>query len=272
MMFQQYALWPHMTIWHNVAYGLTLRNLSKEVVEERTQGMLEMLGLSGLERSYPAQLSGGQQQRVALARSLVLQPKVLLLDEPLSNLDAKLRVRVREEIRAIQQRVGITTVLVTHDQDEALSIADQVAVLAEGRILQVDRPQRLYEAPRTQFVANFVGTMNWFDGRVDHGRVIVNEIAVPLEQWSGVERGIGRIGIRPEDVQLDVDTDDPEARVVRRVSRGHYQEWILQTEFGHMQVFGKNGKAAEDRVRYRFARCHLFSAADEAIGPETPTL
>jgi ABC-type Fe3+/spermidine/putrescine transport system ATPase subunit len=166
MVFQNYALWPHMTVFQNVAYGLRLRRLRGSALEVRVEEGLRKVNLGGLGARYPGQLSGGQQQRVALARALVLSPDILLLDEPLSNLDAKIRVQVRAEIRTLQQELGITTVYVTHDQEEALSLSDRVAVMREGRVLQLGPPRELYERPQTRFVADFVGTNNLVPGRV----------------------------------------------------------------------------------------------------------
>src|SRR5512144_1096185 len=166
MVFQNYALWPHMTVRANVAYGLRLRKLSSTEIETRLAEGLRKVNLVGFEARYPGQLSGGQQQRVALARALVLNPDLLLLDEPLSNLDAKIRVQVRAEIRKLQRALGITTVYVTHDQEEALSLSDRVAVMKDGKVLQVGVPRELYERPRTRFVADFVGTNNLLAGRV----------------------------------------------------------------------------------------------------------
>jgi len=159
-------LWPHMTVFQNVAYGLRLRRVRGPALVARVEEGLRKVNLSGLGTRYPGQLSGGQQQRVALARALVLSPDILLLDEPLSNLDAKIRVQVRTEIRTLQQELGITTVYVTHDQEEALSLSDRVAVMREGRVLQLGPPRELYERPRTRFVADFVGTNNLVAGRV----------------------------------------------------------------------------------------------------------
>lgn len=166
MVFQNYALWPHMTVFQNVAYGLKLRKLGRAEIAERVQGGLRKVNLVGLEERYPGQLSGGQQQRVALARALVLNPDILLLDEPLSNLDAKIRVQVRAEIRKLQKELGITTVYVTHDQEEALSLSDRIAVFNQGKVLQVGLPKELYERPASRFVANFIGTNNMIEGRV----------------------------------------------------------------------------------------------------------
>jgi ABC-type Fe3+/spermidine/putrescine transport system ATPase subunit len=164
MVFQNYALWPHMTVAANIAYGLKLRKLSAVEIGRRLAEGLRKVNLAGLGDRYPGQLSGGQQQRVALARALVLNPDILLLDEPLSNLDAKIRVQVRAEIRKLQKELGITTIYVTHDQEEALSLSDRVAVMRDGRILQVAGPKTLYERPVNRFVADFVGTNNFIVG------------------------------------------------------------------------------------------------------------
>lgn len=166
LVFQNLALWPHMTVRQNVAYGLRMRHVPRAEADRRVREALEKVGLAGFEDRYPGQLSGGQQQRVALARALVLNPGVLLLDEPLSSLDAKVRVRLRAEIRKLQQELKITTVCVTHDQEEALTMSDRIAVLNEGRILQVGTPRELYERPTSIFVADFVGANNLVRGAV----------------------------------------------------------------------------------------------------------
>src|SRR6266404_1331871 len=155
-----------LTVTDNISYGLRLRKLPPPEVQARLGEGLRKVNLTGFEARYPGQLSGGQQQRVALARALVLNPDILLLDEPLSNLDAKIRIQVRAEIRRLQQELGITTIYVTHDQEEALSLSDRVAVMKDGRVLQVGKPKELYERPRTRFVADFVGTNNLVPGRV----------------------------------------------------------------------------------------------------------
>jgi iron(III) transport system ATP-binding protein len=166
MVFQNYALWPHMTVTENVSYGLKLRKVSKSDMAMRVQAVLEKVGLTGLGERYPGQLSGGQQQRVALARALVLNPQMLLLDEPLSNLDAKIRVQVRSEIRKLQKDLGITAVYVTHDQEEALAMSDRIAVFNQGKACQIGPPKVLYERPATRFVADFIGINNLIQGTV----------------------------------------------------------------------------------------------------------
>jgi iron(III) transport system ATP-binding protein len=160
MVFQSYALFPHMSVYENIAYGLRARRVPKAEIEERVREAVILMELPGHEKKSPPQLSGGQQQRVALARALVIRPKVLLFDEPLSNLDAQLRVRMRSEIRALQRRLGITSVYVTHDQEEAFSIADQVAIMNQGKLIQLGTPRELYRQPADQFVAEFVGLSN----------------------------------------------------------------------------------------------------------------
>jgi spermidine/putrescine ABC transporter ATP-binding subunit len=166
MVFQQYALFPHMTVWHNVAFGLRMRGSPKSEWASRVADALALVSLEGFEERYPRQLSGGQQQRVALARALVIRPRLLLLDEPLSSLDAKLRQEMRLELRRIQKQVGITALFVTHDQEEALSLADRVAVMNRGLIEQVATPVEIYERPLTRFVAGFIGQSNFFEGRI----------------------------------------------------------------------------------------------------------
>ncbi len=166
MVFQNYALWPHMTVFENIAYGLKIRGLPKHEIRRRVNEVLELVKLKGLENRYPNQLSGGQQQRVALARALVVQPKVLLLDEPLSNLDARLRIEMREELKKLQKKLGITTIYVTHDQEEAMVISDRVAVMKEGKIMQVGAPQEVYRRPKNLFVATFLGRCSLIEGIV----------------------------------------------------------------------------------------------------------
>ena len=160
MVFQNYALWPHMSVAENVAFGLEERRLPRARVRARVEQALEFVGLGGYGARRPGQLSGGQQQRVALARTLAIEPRVLLLDEPLSNLDAKLRQHMRRELLAMQRKLGITTIFVTHDQEEAMTTADRIAVMAEGAVQQVGAPVELYDAPANRFVAEFVGTVN----------------------------------------------------------------------------------------------------------------
>jgi spermidine/putrescine ABC transporter ATP-binding subunit len=183
MVFQNYALWPHMTISNNITYGLRLKKIPKAEIAEKISHVLKLVNLSGLENRYPGQLSGGQQQRVALARALVLNPNVLLLDEPLSNLDAKIRVQVRAEIRKLQKELGITTIYVTHDQEEALTLSDRIAVINLGKLLQIGSPRDLYERPENPFVADFIGINNLISGDVQE----INS----AEKWMRVQTKVG---------------------------------------------------------------------------------
>jgi spermidine/putrescine ABC transporter ATP-binding subunit len=218
MVFQNYALWPHMTVAANIAYGLKLRKLGTAEVAARLHEGLRKVNLTGFESRYPGQLSGGQQQRVALARALVLNPDILLLDEPLSNLDAKIRVQVRAEIRKLQQELGITTIYVTHDQEEALSLSDRVAVMKDGRVLQVGAPKELYERPRTRFVADFVGTNNLVPGRVSERAGAELVVDTAIGRLRAVPSGpVGDrcvLAIRPENVTIGADRTTDAGNVV----------------------------------------------------------
>jgi ABC-type Fe3+/spermidine/putrescine transport system ATPase subunit len=207
MVFQDYALFPHMSVDENVGYGLKLAGISRDSLRKRVRETLEFLGLTGLERRYPNQLSGGQQQRVALARALVMNPEVLLLDEPLSNLDAKLRVSIRTELISIQRQLGITTIYVTHDQDEALAMSDWVAVMNQGRVVQWGTPWDVYYRPRTAFMAEFVGSVNliWApvihdDGDVVQVRLGESTLKLPLEISLRNDKVL--LSIRPETLFL----------------------------------------------------------------------
>ena len=164
MVFQSYALFPHMNIWENIAYGLRVAKLSQDEIVRRTDGVVEMMQLTGMEKRFPNQISGGQQQRVALARAVVIEPSVLLFDEPLSNLDAKLRESMRDELRSLQKRLGITSLYVTHDQSEAMAISDRVVIMKSGDIMQQGAPSEIYEQPNSRFVANFIGKANFIEG------------------------------------------------------------------------------------------------------------
>ncbi|MFB3109203.1 MAG: ABC transporter ATP-binding protein [Candidatus Binatia bacterium] len=210
MVFQSYAIWPHMTVFQNVAYPLTIQRRPKVEIKRRVEDVLKVVGLHGLENRPAPKLSGGQQQRVAFARALVNEPKVMLLDEPLSNLDAKLREQMRYEIKALQRRVNITTIYVTHDQAEALAISDQIAVMHGGRLIEVGTPHQLYSRPRRKFTATFLGLTNLIDGRVVElggdsklGRMETNKGIISFIPSSRLEKGQAAvISIRPEHIQV----------------------------------------------------------------------
>lgn len=221
MVFQSYALWPHLTVWDNVAFGLVERKLDKATIKVKTGAALEQVGLSQYAERRPSQLSGGQQQRVALARTIVIEPQVLLLDEPLSNLDKTLRVQMRQELLAMQRRLGLTTLFVTHDQEEAMTTADRMAVLDKGIVQQVGSPITLYDYPVNTFVANFVGTMNLLTGKVrarsaDSIRLDVAEIGeltLPIGAEAPDSDTI-QVSFRPHALRLEVADAARDARFV----------------------------------------------------------
>jgi putative spermidine/putrescine transport system ATP-binding protein len=203
MVFQSYALFPHMTVKRNIAFGLHARGVANAEVGPRVAAALDLVGLAGLGERYPRQLSGGQQQRVALARVLALRPKLLLFDEPLSNLDAKLRIQMRHEIRRLQKEVGITALFVTHDQEEAMTIADRIVVMNNGRVEQIGTPDEVYDQPATRFVADFIGTANLIAGQVRHGRFrSARGLEVPLPAGAPVPEGEMTLAVRPEKIEM----------------------------------------------------------------------
>jgi putative spermidine/putrescine transport system ATP-binding protein len=212
MVFQAYSLFPHMTVRQNVAFGLRLRRVGAAERDQRALDMLDLVGLAEQAKRYPHQLSGGQQQRVALARALAIEPQVLLLDEPLSALDAKVRAQLRDQIRRIQLEVGITTLFVTHDQEEALAIADRVGVMREGHIEQLAPPTEVYARPATSFVAEFVGLSNRLSGEVRGGSVIVRGFTLPLVERETPDGQVVAL-VRPEAVTLASD-DAPESSLL----------------------------------------------------------
>jgi iron(III) transport system ATP-binding protein len=224
MVFQNYALWPHMTLFDNVAYGLKIRKVPARDIPGKVATVFSMVNLTGLEKRYPGQLSGGQQQRVALARALVLNPDVLLLDEPLSNLDAKIRLQVRAEIRKLQKGLGVTSIYVTHDQEEALTISDRIAVLNQGKIQQIGAPRDLYEKPENAFVADFIGINNLIGGVVKEVRATDGLMTVQTSFGMIQCPHEGRfktgdsckICVRPETASIS--TSDVQAEGMNRVS------------------------------------------------------
>lgn len=207
MVFQSYALWPHMTVKQNVAFGLEERKVPRSIIRERVKEALDLVGLSHLGDRRPSQLSGGQQQRIALARTIVIQPKVLLLDEPLSNLDATLRVQMRQELLKLQRTLGLTTIFVTHDQEEANTICDRIAVMNDGIVQQVGAPMALYDNPDNLFVAGFLGTANVLEGHVqDDGFILKPGITFPLSSVKEISDQ-NRLMFRPQDVAIKHHSD-----------------------------------------------------------------
>jgi putative spermidine/putrescine transport system ATP-binding protein len=240
--FQNYALFPHMTIFENVAFGLRLRKTANSEIEKRVMRVLEIVSLKGYEKRYPKELSGGQRQRVAIARALVIEPDLLLFDEPLSNLDANLRVNMRVEIRRIQQELGITAVYVSHDQEECFSISDQVAIMNKGVIEQLSDPAAIYKTPKTKFVADFIGFKNFieFDERKDEGHTIRltksgHSFVVPASTRSG------KVGaIRPDNLVLQEKGDIPGNAVNGRIKVATYlgrsYQYVVETPIGDFTV------------------------------------
>ena len=240
MVFQSYNLWPHMTVYENMAFGLQIRKHSKAQMKEEINEMLKLVRMDGSEKKYPGQLSGGQQQRIAIARALVLKPALLLLDEPFSALDAKIRGQMREELKRIQREAGLTVIFVTHDQEEAMAISDTIAVMRRGYMEQIGKPEEIYDNPKTRFVAEFIGEMNF------------------------LEEGGTSFAVRPEDISLIKQENGP-YRILQMMSLGHYTQAIVVDNKGNeVKVFMEKDEArlfaADDCVACRFDRKQVFAA------------
>jgi iron(III) transport system ATP-binding protein len=237
MIFQSYAIWPNMTVAQNVAFGLQLRRFDRGSIRDKVQGMLDTVRLGALADRYPAELSGGQQQRVALARAMVIEPRVLLLDEPLSNLDANLREEMRFEIRRLHDQFHFTTVYVTHDQGEAMVTSDRIAVMNLGKLEQIDAPYTLYTRPKTRFVAGFIGRTNLLEGKIAGERIVFDHFDLPRGLFDSEERlgpnGSVTFSVRPHSISLDRQPrgeDGPmrvEARLVERAFLGETWDYIV---------------------------------------------
>jgi len=243
MVFQSYNLWSHMTIYDNLAFGLRIRKLPKAEIRERIREMLELVKMSGVEKKYPAQLSGGQQQRVAIARALLLQPSVLLLDEPFSALDAKIRLQMREELKRIQQDLKITVVFVTHDQEEAMAISDRIVVMNKGVFEQVGTPTEIYDKPVSRYVASFIGEMNFIE-EPDGKTIAVRPEAIKLTKGNGNGKWDGRI------------------RTIMML--GHFAEIIVQVGDQNIKVFQprhiSDTFSLNEPVSLSFDKYHVFEA------------
>jgi iron(III) transport system ATP-binding protein len=240
MVFQSYALFPHMNVIENVSYGLTCAGMKKQDAYDRASHWLDVVGLRGFEARLSSELSGGQQQRVAVARALVLEPQVLLFDEPLSNLDAKLRRKMRQDIRDLQQRLGITAVYVTHDQSEALAISDKIIVMEKARIAQQGPPRSLYEQPQNLFVANFMGDANVVGGQIDSkGKLRVGSIQIPFSNKLKSVQGAVQVSIRPESIILNKQQPQGsfmEGTIKKLSYLGGHMEYEIQTSIGRLFV------------------------------------
>jgi ABC-type sugar transport system ATPase subunit len=268
MVFQSYALYPHLTLFENIAFPLRLKRTPQPQIEQQVRQAAELLGIGKVLDRPPAQVSGGQQQRVALARALVKEPQVLLLDEPLSNLDAQLRLQARGEIRRLQQQIGVTSILVTHDQAEALAMADRVAVFSTGELQQLATPDELYRQPANAFVARFVGhpPMNLLEGRFEHGHFTMGTLSIPVP--AGHLQGQGLLGIRPEDATLDGEVP-ARALVIEPLGR----ETLVTLRLGEVEfkVLADQGArpqlGAEVRLGYRRDHVHVFDQTGRRVGP-----
>ncbi len=260
MVFQSYALFPHMTVLENTCYGLFASGLKRPEAEARAADKLRLVGLTGYERRLPSELSGGQQQRVAVARAIVLEPKVLLFDEPLSNLDAKLRRRVRDEIRALQQDLRLTVVYVTHDQEEALAVSDRIVVMSHARIAQDGTPRELYEAPASRFVADFIGNANLLLVMLRHADATIGEATLgPLTlrlPHRGVPEGPALLAVRPHALRFGA--DGMPARIAHAAYLGGHMEYgvalpghdeglfAVATDIAHPLVAGQEVRVSFD--------------------------
>ena len=242
MVFQSYNLWPHMTVYENMAFGLKLRKVPKDEQKKRITDMLDLIKMPGFEKKYPTQMSGGQQQRIAIGRSLLLQPDVLLLDEPFSALDAKIRSQMREELRKIQTDLNITVVFVTHDQEEAMALSDRIVVMNKGVFEQIGSPQDIYNRPASRYVADFIGEMNF------------------------IEIGNSIIAVRPESITATAGTGGDLDGFVRNIMMlGHYLEMTVDTDGGIVKLFVSAEEATRyqkgDQVALRFSEKREFKSA-----------
>ena len=248
MVFQSYALFPHMSVIENVSYGLRVSGFSKPQVKERALNGLDLVGLAGYGERLPSELSGGQQQRVAVARALVLEPQVLLFDEPLSNLDAKLRRQVRDEIRELQLSLGLTVVYVTHDQEEALAVSDRIIVMRNAAIAQVGTPRQLYEEPTDSFVADFIGEANLIDVIIDtvdanKDAATVNLSGMPLTlRARGLEQGPAKLAVRPNRILLQTSSTDIglPGKIVKQTYVGNHIEYVVRVAQGDWFAVSEN--------------------------------
>ena len=274
MMFQSYALWPHMTVAQNVAFGLEERRVPKPEIKQRVRAALESVQMGKYGERKIAQLSGGQQQRVALARSLVVRPRCLLLDEPLSNLDARLRLEMRTEIRRVCKEFGLTAIYVTHDQKEALSISDRMAILEGGRIAQVGTPEDVYRRPRTKTVADFIGETNFINGRLrslhDHTAIVETSLGVfegrtADSDWKPISGDSVVLSIRPECWQLK-ETSSSLNSVTGKIGESIYLGEVAQYRFAaalqHLKILELNPRPSSRIPGHEF---HAYAAPDDVV-------
>jgi iron(III) transport system ATP-binding protein len=268
MVFQNYAVWPHKTVFENVVFGLRVRKVAKDEARRKVEAMLALVNLAGLEDRLPSQLSGGQQQRVALARSLVVEPRILLLDEPLSNLDAKLRERMRTELKQLQRRTGITFIYVTHDQAEALALSDRIAVMDRGRLQQVATPQEVYARPANRVVADFMGNINVLPARAVAGGLSLDDgLRLALDLPAGIAAGDAvDLVVRPENIVLNGSESALSGTVTDRTYLGNLCEYDIRLRSGrslraqtHPEVVYDQGSPVG--IAFEMSRISVFHAA-----------
>lgn len=261
MVFQSYAVWPHMTVTENVAYPLKIQKVPKEERAARVAEMLKLVYLDEYGSRYPHQLSGGQQQRVALARALVMRPGLLLLDEPLSNLDAKLRESMRFEISSIQKELGITVIYVTHDQSEAMTMSDRVVVMSRGVIQQIGTPYEIYRNPANKMVADFIGLVNFVEGEVQGDRVYISGTGVSFPNTSGIT-GSATIAVRPENITMSRTSGTIEGTLVHRFYLGDAVDYRVQCKHHVIRVIVKGAELKEftdgEKVYLDFDKIMVF--------------
>lgn len=253
LVFQSYALFPHLTVEENVAFGLNMKKIPKDEIKVKVAKILETVDMSHLAKRYPKELSGGQRQRVAIARALVIEPSLLLLDEPLSNLDAKLRLKMRVEIRKLQQKLGITTLFVTHDQEECFSISDRVAVLNKGVIEQFDTPENIYSNPATEFVARFVGFENFINLKKVSDNTYVNESGAEFKVDRDKDKTQVKATIRPDDIKIvDEELENTiEGTIEIRTFLGKAYQYDVKTSMGSIIVNSENSVTYEKGNKVR---------------------
>lgn len=262
MVFQNYAVFPHLTVYDNVAYGLKARKIGKDEAHRRIMEALEVVQIEKLKDRMPANLSGGQQQRVALARAIVIEPEILLMDEPLSNLDAKLRVQMRTVIRKIQKQLNITTIYVTHDQEEALAISDRIAVMSNGVVQQVDNPEVIYKKPANKFVSNFIGTSNFIEGTVvDNQTLKIDDYIFKFENNAPIGDNV-LVSVRPEQFEIS-ETEGIKGKIILSTFLGDFINYEVELENGSIiEVNEYTGIMRESDGFYVKPISHLINVYD----------
>lgn len=263
MVFQSYAVWPHMTVAENVGYPLKIKRIAKDKIKKQVQDALEMVHLGEYAARYPHQLSGGQQQRVALARALVAQPRLLLLDEPLSNLDAKLRESMRFEILALQKQLGITVVYVTHDQAEAMAMSDRIVVMNKGHVQQIDAPHKVYTTPNNSVVADFIGLVNFIPAQASNGRVRISGINMDFDNYEQLDGSV-LLAVRPENIGMTKTPVGIQGVLTHRFYLGDAVDYRVRVADTNIRIIHKGSDLKEftdgETVYLKFEKTMVFKA------------